>query len=488
MALIKGKQLQDTSVSLTKLSGATGSVTLTTGTITTPAANLVISSLPVSGSQAANKEYVDSVATGLDIKKSVVAVYRTYVAAAGGTPAITTNSQLDGVDADDGNVYTAITTQAVIGLLVLDGITITDGDRVLIAIQQTGARRKVNGIYVYQAGQLIRSEDADNVTANIGEVSGGLFTFVEQGTVYGDTGWVLSSPNGAISGQTGAAGLYDFTNNPAGLVELEFTQFSAAGVAEAGVGLTRTGTKFNVNYDDSSIGIDANDALYVKANGITNAMILNEFITFAGDSGSSNIALGGTLTIAGGTNGIDTAYSAGTLTINLDLSELSTVSTIADSDFIAGVTANGATNQKITFANLKTLIGAASQLSISAEGATASSLDLDTDTLDFATGQGLTFAATGGAAPGTTNTLTLTVSNNALNVHQATSYTTAASGNTDITITAAAEVFSVTVNGVMLKKTTNWVWPQGANTVVRVTGLPYALEASDEIEITYRVA
>jgi hypothetical protein len=39
----------------------------------------------------------------------------------------------------------------------------------------------------------------------------------------------------------------------------------------------------------------------------------------------------------------------------------------------------------------------------------------------------------------------------------------------------------------MLKKSTNWVWPQGANTVVRVTALPYALEASDEIEITYRV-
>ena len=334
MALIKGKQLQDTSVSLTKLSGATGSVTLTTGTITTPAANLVISSLPISGSQAANKEYVDSVATGLDIKKSVVAVYRTSVAAAGGTPAISTNSQLDGVDADDGNVYTAIITQAGISSLVLDGITITDGDRVLIAIQQTGARRKVNGIYVYQAGQLIRSEDADNVTANIGEVSGGLFTFVEQGTVYGDTGWVLSSPNGAISGQTGAAGLYDFTNNPAGLVQLEFTQFSAAGVAEAGVGLTRTGTKFNVNYDDSSIGIDANDALYVKANGITNAMILNEFITFAGDSGSGTVALGGTLNIIGHPNGIDTAFSGSTLTITLDLSEVATVTTIADSDFI----------------------------------------------------------------------------------------------------------------------------------------------------------
>ena len=488
MALIKGKQLQDTSVSLTKLSGATGSVTLTTGTITTPAANLVISSLPISGSQAANKEYVDSVATGLDIKKSVVAVYRTSVAAAGGTPAISTNSQLDGVDADDVNVYTAITTQAGISSLVLDGITIVDGDRVLIALSSGGTRHKVNGIFVYQGGQLIRAQDADNVTANIGEVSGGMFTFVEQGAVYGDTGWVLSSPNGAISGQTGAAGLYDFTNNPAGLVQLEFTQFSAAGVAEAGVGLTRTGTKFNVNYDDSSIGIDGADALYIKADGVTNAMLLNDYINIIGDGGGNgNIALGGSLTIAGNT-GIDTSMTAGLLSIDLDLSELTTVTTIADADFIVTSRATTPANQKITFANLKTLIGAASQLSISAEGATASSLDLDTDTLDFATGQGLTFAATGGAAPGTTNTLTLTVSNNALNVQQSTSYTTAALGNTDITITAAAEVFSVTINGVMLKKTTNWVWPQGANTVVRVTGLPYALEASDEIEITYRVA
>ena len=59
MALIKGKQLQNLSVSLDKLSGAAGGVTLTTGTIATPAANLTISSLPVAGNQAANKEYVD---------------------------------------------------------------------------------------------------------------------------------------------------------------------------------------------------------------------------------------------------------------------------------------------------------------------------------------------------------------------------------------------------------------------------------------------
>ena len=484
MALIKGKQLQDTSVSLTKLSGSTGAVTLTTGTITTPAANLMISSLPVSGSQAANKEYVDSVATGLDIKKSVVAIYRYSTAAAGGTPATIVNNQLFNQPLDDAGLYTAITTQSGINDLILDGIQINDGDRVLIAIASGGQRHKVNGIYVYQGGQLVRAIDADNLTQG-GEVSGGLFTFVEQGAVYADTGWVLSSPNGEIP--NGVTGLYDSTNSPNGTAELEFTQFSAAGVAEAGVGLTRTGTKFNVNYDDSSIGIDINDALYVKNNGITNAMILNEFITFAGDAGSSNIALGGTLTIAGGTNGIDTAYSTGTLTINLDLSELTTVSTIADSDFIAGVTANGATNQKITFANLKTLIGAASQLNISAEGATATSFDLDTDTLNFATGQGLTFAATGGAAPGTTNTLTLTVSNNALHIQSFTGNTAGVPATLNLqTSYQAAEVFSVTINGVALKYLTNWDFDAGTDLVVY--GLPYIIEASDEIEITYRQA
>jgi len=90
-------------------------------------------------------------------------------------------------------------------------------------------------------------------------------------------------------------------------------------------------------------------------------------------------------------------------------------------------------------------------------------LDLDTDTLDFQSGAGLTFTRTNIVA-GTTDTLAITISNNALNVQQATGLTVAANGNTDITLSsAAAEVFSVTINGVALKKATNWVWPQGNN-------------------------
>jgi hypothetical protein len=484
MALIKGKQLQDTSVSLTKLSGSTGSVTLTTGTITAPAANLIISTAPVLPTQAANKEYVDSVATGLDIKQSVTAIYRASTPAAGGTPTITVVNSINGTQIDDQALYTTITGGSPIVALILDGVTLTDGDRVLVAITLAG-RQNVNGIYVYEGNQLRRADDADNVTPNVGEVSGGLFTFVEQGSVYSDTGWVLSSPNGAIS-NSGTSGLWDFTNNPTGNAQLEFTQFSAAGVAEAGVGLTRTGTKFNVNYDDSSIGINVSDQLYIKASGVTVPMLERSTTSFQADSGLASITLGNTLNIYGGSNGIDTSISGSTLTINLDLSELATVTTIADADFIA-ISSSAAANQKITFANLKTLIGAASQLSISAEGATASSLDLDTDTLNFATGQGLTFAATGGAAPGTTNTLTLTVTNNELKVEVYTGVTgaigaTILAGETTSTV---GEVISVTLNGVALKKTSQWYVDAGFELYVK--SLPYAVEASDDIEITYRV-
>lgn len=483
MALIKGKQLQDTSVSLGKLSGA-GAVTVT-GTITTPAASLIISSLPTSPSQAANKEYVDSVATGLDVKQSVKAVYRPDIDAAGGTPGTAITNIIDGGQVDESTFIATVKNGNPISQLILDGVDIFADDRILIAVTKTNGQ-DINGIWIYNGQFLVRATDADN-QAQGGEVSGGLFTFVEEGDVFADTGWVLSFPNGEIP-QTGSAGLWDVNFNSGGTAQLQFTQFSAAGVAEAGVGLTRVGTKFHVNFDNSSIGVNADDNLFIKTAGVTNAMLVNSTTGFAGDSGTGTVALGSTLTIAGGTNGIDTAFSGSTLTINLDLSELATVTAIADGDFIA-ISSVAAANQKITFANLKALIGAVTQLAISVGGDTgnATSFDLDIDILDFSTGPGLTFTKSDTNVDDP-DTLTLTISNNALNVHQATGFTTAANGNTDITLTvAASEIFAVSVNGVMLRKTTNWVWPQGGNAIVRVTGLPYALEASDDIEITYRV-
>lgn len=463
MALIKGKQIQDTSVSLTKLSDA-GSVTLSTGTITlNSAARMQIYADPTQATDVVRKAYVDSVATGLDVKKSVSAIYYengTGTNTFGGSTPLSMN-----------DIYTAITSNQPLPMLVLDSYSVQAGDRVVVAIT-TSARAKASGIYTYDGNTLTRADDADN---NPGaEVSGGMFTFVEQGTVYHDTGWVVSSPNGAIT-------LADLGNGWTGQ-DIIFTQFSYAGVVEAGVGLSRTGVILDVNYDNSSIGINGSDQLYIKAAGVTNAMLVNSTHTFAGDTGSGTVALGSTLTIAGGTNGIDTAYSSGTLTINLDLSELATVTTIADADFIA-ISSSGAVNQKITFANLKTLIGAASQLNLSVEGGSAASFDLDTDTLDFSAGDGLTFTKSSSTA-GTTDTLTVTLNLNAITEDTFTSFTVAANGTFTKTLSfATTQIISVMINGVTLKSSQYSV--SGTTLTIPANAIPYAIETSDELSVRY---
>jgi hypothetical protein len=156
---------------------------------------------PTSAQDAATKNYVDSVATGLDVKASVRAAT---------TPA-------------SGN----IATLAGGAPSTLDGVALNANDRVLVKNQTTGSQ---NGIYTVQTvgtganGTWVRATDADTSA----EVNAGLFTFVEEGTVNADTGWVLT------------------TNNPItlGTTTLTFTQFSGAGTYLAGAGLTLTGTTF----------------------------------------------------------------------------------------------------------------------------------------------------------------------------------------------------------------------------------------------------
>jgi hypothetical protein len=471
MALIKGKQIQDTSVSLAKLLDA-GSVTLSTGTITlSTAARLQISADPTQDNDVVRKAYVDSVATGLDVKKSVAAIYNEA------HPNPTSNSS-NGSTLTVSILNAAISAASPLPALILDGYTVADGDRVLLAIN-TVSRAKYSGIYTYKAGSgagagLVRATDADNLNGN-SEVTGGLFTFVEQGTTYGDTGWVLTTPNGIITlAGTGNAWTGD---------DVIFTQFSYAGVVEAGVGLSRSGTVLDVNYDNSSIGINGSDQLYIKASGVANSMLVNATHTFAGDSGTGAIALGGTLNIVGHPNGIDTVMSGSTLTITLDLSEVTTVTTIADTDFIVSSKSSDSTNQKITFANLKSLIGATSQLGISVEGGSAASFDLDTDTLDFSTGDGVTFTKSASTA-GTTDTLTVTLALNTISEDMFTSNTAAANASLNLTLVAnTTQILHVDINGVNLKRTQFSV----SGTTVTISGVPYAIESSDEITVRYIV-
>ena len=155
---------------------------------------------PSVGTDVANKDYVDSVAQGLDWKSSVRA-------------------------ASTGNVDLAAPGAT------LDGVNLASGDRVLLKDQTAGAE---NGIYVWTgaAAALTRATDANSST----KVSSGLTLSVEEGAVNADKTFVLVT-NGPITLDTTA---------------LAFT------VMSGGTGTTYTGTApINVSGSVISLAPDA---------------------------------------------------------------------------------------------------------------------------------------------------------------------------------------------------------------------------------------
>ena len=109
------------------------------------------------------------------------------------------------------------------GTQVIDGVSLSVGDRVLVKDQTTGSQ---NGIYVVAAGAWSRSTDADAPN----EITAGLYTFVTEGSTHSDSGWVLTTNDTITIGTT----------------SLTFSQFSGAGQIVAGDGLTKTGNTLNV--------------------------------------------------------------------------------------------------------------------------------------------------------------------------------------------------------------------------------------------------
>jgi phage-related tail fiber protein len=76
---------------------------------------------------------------------------------------------------------------------VIDGVTLSDKDRVLVAGQSSAIQ---NGIYVWSSAnsRLTRASDADSAY----ELSAGNRIYVEEGTTHSQTNWVLIS-TGVIS-------------------------------------------------------------------------------------------------------------------------------------------------------------------------------------------------------------------------------------------------------------------------------------------------
>jgi hypothetical protein len=170
---------------------------------------------PTDPAHAATKGYVDSARSGLDVKQSV------KLATNAALPAFTYNA--------------GVITADAVGALSIDGASLSISDvgiRILVK-NETSSNAPYNGIYTLTtAGDpstafvLTRATDADTNS----EVTPGMFTFVEQGSAWADTGWVLSTDGSITLGTT----------------NLSFVQFSAAGQVIAGDGLTKTGNTINV--------------------------------------------------------------------------------------------------------------------------------------------------------------------------------------------------------------------------------------------------
>lgn len=111
------------------------------------------------------------------------------------------------------------------GSQAIDGITLSDGDRVLVKNQTNGAE---NGIYTYNSsGSWTRATDFDQATTD--EISQGSQIFVQEGTINAKTGWSLSSAEPYTIGTT----------------PLVFIQYAGANSYIAGTGLTLTGNQFS---------------------------------------------------------------------------------------------------------------------------------------------------------------------------------------------------------------------------------------------------
>jgi hypothetical protein len=260
----------------TPAAGAFTSVAMTSGTIL---------NAPASGTDIVNKDYADSIASGINFHQSC------RLATATALPANTYNNGTSGVGA-------TLTANAN-GALTVDGALAVATNRILVKNEATQAN---NGVYtVTQTGSagtpyiLTRATDFDSSGSGVDQIDAGDFFLVTAGVTLANTSWVQQTPLPITVGTTA----------------IVFTQFGAPLVYSAGTGLNESPSyTFNIANTavvSGSYGLAASvPSIAINAQGqITSAS--NTAIAIAATQVTS-----GVLAIAqGGTNSSATATAGG---------------------------------------------------------------------------------------------------------------------------------------------------------------------------------
>jgi len=203
---------------------------------------------PSANTDAATKQYVDGLVSGLSWKDSV----RAATTASGTLASSFANAS------------------------VIDGVTLATNDRILIKNQAAGAE---NGIYIVNAaGAPTRATDSDTA-AEIRQAT----VYIEEGTTLADTAWTLT------------------TNAPItlGTTTLTFAQFGAGGTAySAGNGLQLASTTFSVLANGTSIDVAVGGIKLAAAAGGAGVVVSG--------TGVIDVGAGAGITVAADSVAVDT--------------------------------------------------------------------------------------------------------------------------------------------------------------------------------------